>query len=417
MGKLFNVFEKVNINTRTAFCPLCGREAEVVKLPARRNFIQLSCPNCGSYVVQPEFLENFDDAEHVYLLSGYLRHELRQPMTVRNVSVEFANQMIASYAEKAGILWSAANIIFHYEQKMTHMKSWCSYEDLLAIGYCKNSEDLQKTLLTAVACGYMESEGEMVRATELGMKVSEKVRRGRMEKDQRKIAELIMQGKLIGKEESGPQYRKWVAEISIMNARLLKEHPLHEKIAHMCDNHSNNPNAYEDLMCDLSVVEADEEFWNERKEQEERRADAVNNKIFIVHGRDHAVRDDVELKLRRVGLEPVILAETASRGMTIIEKIEANSDVAYAVVLYTACDLGKYKDDADLLPRARQNVVFEHGYMVAKLGRSKVVALVEHGVEEPGDLDGVVYISMDDSDWDMRLYRELRAAGIEVNII
>ena len=140
----------------------------------------------------------------------------------------------------------------------------------------------------------------------------------------------------------------------------------------------------------------------------------MNNKVFIVHGRNQIIRNEVELKLRRVGLEPVILAETASRGMTIIEKIEPNSDVAYAVVLYTACDIGKYKDEKELLPRARQNVVFEHGFMVAKLGRSNVVALVEDGVEEPGDLDGVVYISMNDAEWTMKLVKELRAAGLPV---
>ena len=82
--------------------------------------------------------------------------------------------------------------------------------------------------------------------------------------------------------------------------------------------------------------------------------------------------------------------------------------------MYTACDIGKYKDEKELLPRARQNVVFEHGYMVAKLGRSNVVALVEDGVEEPGDLDGVVYISMNDAEWTMKLVKELRAAGLPV---
>ena len=40
-----------------------------------------------------------------------------------------------------------------------------------------------------------------------------------------------------------------------------------------------------------------------------------NNKIFIVHGRNEGVRDKVELLLRRAGLDPIILAEQASRGM------------------------------------------------------------------------------------------------------
>lgn len=114
----------------------------------------------------------------------------------------------------------------------------------------------------------------------------------------------------------------------------------------------------------------------------------ANNKVFIVHGRNDNKLQEVELFVRRIGLEPIILKEQASKGKSIIEKIEAYSDVAYAIVLYTACDVGKYKNDEELLPRARQNVIFEHGYMVAHLKRKNVIALIENGVEIPGDWSG-----------------------------
>ena len=140
-----------------------------------------------------------------------------------------------------------------------------------------------------------------------------------------------------------------------------------------------------------------------------------NSKIFIVHGRNDGIRDKVELLLRRAGLEPIILVEQANRGMTIIEKIESNSDVAFSVVLYTACDEGKLKEESTLRPRARQNVVFEHGYMVGKLGRDKVVALTEEGVEQPGDLSGVVYISLSEKDWERRMFKELAAGGLQID--
>jgi histidinol-phosphate/aromatic aminotransferase/cobyric acid decarboxylase-like protein len=60
----------------------------------------------------------------------------------------------------------------------------------------------------------------------------------------------------------------------------------------------------------------------------------------------------------------------------VIEKIEENTDVAYALVLYTACDLGRAKTESKSHPRARQNVVFEHGYLIAKLGRERVAAIL-----------------------------------------
>lgn len=136
------------------------------------------------------------------------------------------------------------------------------------------------------------------------------------------------------------------------------------------------------------------------------------SKVFIVHGHDEETRDKVELLLLHIGLEPVILCNQPDRGLTIIEKIEEYTDVSFAIVLYTGCDVGRLKTETDLKLRARQNVVFEHGYLVNKLGRNRVVALVEDGVETPGDVSGVLYISLSDTDWKQRLLREMDAGGL-----
>ncbi|MBX4268893.1 nucleotide-binding protein [Clostridium estertheticum] len=137
-----------------------------------------------------------------------------------------------------------------------------------------------------------------------------------------------------------------------------------------------------------------------------------NKKVFIVHGRNTSVRNDVELFISRIGLEPIILCEQANRGMTIIEKIEANCDVSFSIVLYTGCDEGRLKGELDLNDRARQNVVFEHGYMVAHLGRANVVALTEEDIEIPGDMSGIIYISLQDPEWKQKVMKEMRAANL-----
>lgn len=138
-------------------------------------------------------------------------------------------------------------------------------------------------------------------------------------------------------------------------------------------------------------------------------SDTMNKKVFVVHGRKEGVRDDIELFLRRIGLEPIVLCNQPDSGLTIIEKY---TDVNFAVVLYTDCDLGKLKSDVDLKPRARQNVVFEHGYLIAKLTRKNVVALVEPGVEIPGDLSGIIYISLAETDWKQHVMKEMKNCGI-----
>ena len=140
-------------------------------------------------------------------------------------------------------------------------------------------------------------------------------------------------------------------------------------------------------------------------------------KIFIVHGHDSALRTEVELFIRQLGYDPIVLFKQPNKGSTIIEKIEREAkDVAYSIILYTACDLGKAKDAEKLSPRARQNVVFEHGYMCARLGRDRVCALLEPGVEMPGDLSGVVYIECDKvGAWKLSVIKEMKAVGMEVD--
>ena len=166
---------------------------------------------------------------------------------------------------------------------------------------------------------------------------------------------------------------------------------------------------------DIQIEMKNDSFNNKKEGGAKEKIESANNKIFVVHGRDEGIRDKVELLLRRARLDPIILAEQVSCGMTIIEKIEANSDVAFAVVLYTGCDEGKLKEESVLRPRARQNVVFEHGYMVAKLGRDKVVALTELGIEQPGDLAGVVYIPLNEKNWERRMLKELEAGGLQID--
>lgn len=142
-----------------------------------------------------------------------------------------------------------------------------------------------------------------------------------------------------------------------------------------------------------------------------------SKKVFIVHGHDTNVRNEVELFIRSIGYDPIILCKRADKGNTIIEKIEREAkDVCFAIVIYTSCDLGKDRNSNELRPRARQNVVFEHGFMCAHLGRERVCALLEEGIEQPGDLQGVIYKQLDSAGaWKYQIADEMKAAGLNVD--
>jgi len=139
-------------------------------------------------------------------------------------------------------------------------------------------------------------------------------------------------------------------------------------------------------------------------------------RAFIVHGHDDAARDAVARVLEGLGIEPVILFEKPSGGRTVIEKLEAYSDVGFAVVLLTPDDEGGVHGSGDMKPRARQNVVFELGYFIGKLTRLHVCALHKGGLELPSDYHGVVYVQMDDAGaWKYKLADEMGLAGYTID--
>ena len=137
--------------------------------------------------------------------------------------------------------------------------------------------------------------------------------------------------------------------------------------------------------------------------------------VLVVYGRNSQIKEQVARFLMQVGLEPILLEEQAAHGRTLIEKLEYHAQVAFAVVLLTADDVAALASaPGQVQPRARQNVIFELGFSVAKLSRERVCVLYEEGVELPSDFCGVEYKPLDPAGmWKVKLARELHAAGLK----
>lgn len=169
-----------------------------------------------------------------------------------------------------------------------------------------------------------------------------------------------------------------------------------------------------------------EDFYGELKEEESESSNpTLSNKVFIVHGHDSELKNDVERFIHEIGLEPVVLHRQADAGNTVIEKFEDNSDVGYAFILLTPDELAMTIDQISVPDenkiteyRARPNVIFEFGYFIGKLGRSRVCCLHKGNVSVPSDLAGLVYKKVDNSieSQAYAIIKELKNAGYDIKV-
>ncbi len=136
--------------------------------------------------------------------------------------------------------------------------------------------------------------------------------------------------------------------------------------------------------------------------------------VFLVHGRDEALKETIARFLEKNHINVIILHEQPNHGQTIIEKFELYANVDYAIFLLTADDEGKLKGDTNFKLRARQNVILELGYFFAKLGRKKTCAIIDKDVETPSDISGILYLNREH--WQLGLIKEMNPLGFNLNI-
>jgi len=127
--------------------------------------------------------------------------------------------------------------------------------------------------------------------------------------------------------------------------------------------------------------------------------------IFIVHGHNLTLRDDVRDYVEsELGHNTVVLSDEPDGGRFVLEKfIDSANECGYAIVLMTAddqCISGNVVEE-----RARQNVIFEYGFFVGRLGKANICIILDPGVELPSDVKGITRINS--KDWKARLKTEI----------
>ena len=167
----------------------------------------------------------------------------------------------------------------------------------------------------------------------------------------------------------------------------------------------------------IELLETDLQLDTSREIQSEKIISG--EKIFLVHGYNDKALHETARYLEKLELDIIILRDQPNQGRTIIEKFIDYSNVGFAVILLTDDDRGGLKNTAyeEQKLRARQNVIFELGFFIGKLGRNRVCALYIPDVEIPSDYGGVLFIEFDETGgWRLNLAKEIKASGIPVDM-
>ena len=206
-------------------------------------------------------------------------------------------------------------------------------------------------------------------------------------------------------------------------AILMREPSLGEKIADLFKNIDHKIHRLDSIIERLELIPLSATVQTGVPTQQSSSAQLRTKKVFVVHGRDEIAKTNLEVLLHEIGLEPVVLHRQADEGMTIIEKFEKHSDVGYAFILLTPDEVAylaseESKPDAERNKefRARPNVIFEFGYFVGKLGRSRVCCLYTGDISLPSDVSGMIYKRYDKSIEEVAysVTKDLKASGYAI---
>jgi len=139
---------------------------------------------------------------------------------------------------------------------------------------------------------------------------------------------------------------------------------------------------------------------------------------LLIHGRDEAAKESLSKFIERLGLRAVIFHEQAEGGKGTIEKFGQLSHIDFAIFLFTNGDIAPPRDKPrEGQTRISQDMIFEFGYLVGKIGQRRVCVLYKEGVEIPLSYPGIASIPIDSRGvWRLLVAKEIKEAGIEIDL-
>jgi len=115
---------------------------------------------------------------------------------------------------------------------------------------------------------------------------------------------------------------------------------------------------------------------------------ASNNRVFITHGKNHAILDQIKEVVELGGFEPVISTRTETAAKPIPDKVLDDMRRCSAAVIHVGSEGILTDSDGKEHPQINPNVLIEIGAAMA-LYRGRFILVVEDGVSLPSNLQGL----------------------------
>lgn len=112
------------------------------------------------------------------------------------------------------------------------------------------------------------------------------------------------------------------------------------------------------------------------------------NRVFITHGKDRKILDQVKELVAFGKFEPVVAQERETAAKPVPDKVMDEMRACQAAVIHVAVDGKLLNHEGKEVPQINGNVLIEIGAAMALYGRNFIL-LVEEGVQLPSNLQGL----------------------------
>jgi hypothetical protein len=113
-----------------------------------------------------------------------------------------------------------------------------------------------------------------------------------------------------------------------------------------------------------------------------------NRRVFITHGKDKAIVEQIKMVLAYGDFEPVVAEEIQSTAVPVPDKVLDGMRACSAAVVHVGAEQRLLDQDGKEIQKLNDNVLIEIGAAMA-LYRRRFILLVEDGVRLPSNLQGL----------------------------